>query len=643
MERSIHLTRHGVVAAGLLLLFAAAGANSIVRDSATFDETAHLPAGYSYLDHLDFRLNPEHPPLPKAWAALPLWLVGAGEPDYASAAWRGRRTEIPSQRSKADQWTFGYEFLNGPVGSPERRDPQRLLVPARLAMLVPGLFLALVVYFWSRELWGRRGALIALFLYCLSPTMLAHARLVTTDLPNALGYTATLWTLWRFCRAPGAWRASAFGGCFALALLMKFSALALAPILVALALLWTLWPGPQRGLRRQRARRAGAVALLAIVIGWSAVWLGYGLRFDASSEQGYVLDWEVVGLKEGLGADAVHFALEHRLLPEAYLYGLAYSLGGAARRLSFLNGETSIIGWWYYFPEALFLKTAPALLLLLAWLGGLAVWHRRWRAFDGWFLVLPVAIYLALSVSGNLNIGHRHLAPLYPLLFVVTGGLTRFDLSARVQRVALAVLLAGYASSFAFATPRYLSYFNLLAGGARNGWHYLLDSNIDWGQDLVRLGQWTEQHDVDEIYLIYFGTADPAAHGVPYKKVLMVHDFEPGRPAESPPRGSLLAVSVNLLQGLYFDVDAEIAERVRRRGWVSDGQLRDWLRLRDRASRSGSRHPDLATWLMERGILDSRQRAEAEASLLSHRLARLRDHEAPVALVGDSIRIYRVP
>jgi hypothetical protein len=325
--------------AGLLLvLFTAASVNSLIRDSVTFDETAHLPAGFSYLDRHDFRLNPEHPPLSKAWAALPLWAGGMAAPDYQRAVWSGRQSDPAGpQRTGASEWGFGYDLLNGPRGTLPREDPQRLIVAGRLAMVVLGLLLGVIVFFWSRALWGRGGALLTLFLYCLSPTMLAHTRLVTTDLPTGLGFTAALWTFWLLCKQPGWLRVIFFALAMTGALLMKFSTLLLVPILVILALLW-LYRADDGIERRTKYRWLGITLGVTATIGYLGIWAGYGLRFSAAVDPLYSLDWNLVGLREGPLYELIQTGLQHHLLPEAYLYGLAYFLGGAARRLTYFNG-----------------------------------------------------------------------------------------------------------------------------------------------------------------------------------------------------------------------------------------------------------------------------------------------------------------
>jgi len=629
------------IVGALLALFAIAGAVSLRQESATFDETAHLPAGYTYLDRLDFRLNPEHPPLLKAWAAFAPWIAGRGRPDYESSAWRGRPVGGGPEHSKASQWLFGYELLNGPLGTAERRDPRALLLPARTAMLLPGLLLGWIVYLWSRELWGPTGGLLSLFLYCLSPTMLAHTRLVTTDLPTALAWVATLWCFYRLTRRPTRAGALLFAAVFGLALLVKFSTLLLVPTVGLLALLWIAWPDADD--RRARVRWSGWALGLAALVAFTVLWAGYGFRFSAAADASYRLDWEIVGSSPAWIEAAIQRVLSLRLLPEAYLYGLAYFLGGAARRLAYLNGEQSIVGWWSYFPEAFLFKTPIATLLLGSWLAVRSVVQRRWGFFGGWFLLLPIVLYVGVSIASNLNIGHRHLAPVYPLLFVLLGALGNLLGADWRRRLPLLLLLVAYLWSFAAATPRYLSYFNVLAGGPGGGPRYLLDSNLDWGQDLPRLKRWMDRERVPAIHLAYFGTADPAAYEIAFSKVFLVHDFQPDAAQSWPESGELMAVSVNLLYGLYYDEDRAIAERLVRPGWLDASHVREWLRLRDGASRRGERHPDLAEWLLARGLTDPGQLERVRSGLLSTRMRELRESGPPLARPGDSIWVYEVP
>ena len=636
---------HAPAVAFLLALFVACGAWSALRLSATFDETTHLPAGFTYLDRFDFRHNPEHPPLAKMWAALPLWISGRGTADYASPNWAG--THVPPGdplRSRADQWKFGYEFLNGKIGDPVRSDPRRLLMPARMAMLVPGLLLGLLVYVLARDVWGKNAGLVALFLYAISPTALAHTGLVTTDLPSAAGYAATAWCFLRFTRAPGWKWAAATGLAFGASLLTKYNAILLGPILVLMAGAWVAEGSLTGGRLDPRRWRAAAAALAAVfVVAFAVLWAGYGVRYSAVADPGYRLEWEILGKAKGPLVPAIAWAKEARILPEAWLFGLAYTEGGASARLAYLNGELSITGWWYYFPEAFLLKTPPAFVLLLLWVLATAVARTRGRSLDGWLLAIPPLVYVAVSMAGNLNIGHRHLVPVYPFLFVAAGGAAGFLEGTRVRKAAAAALLAGCALSFGLATPRYLSYFNLFAGGPRGGFRYLADSNIDWGQDLPALKAWVDANGSRPVYLAYFGTADPKAYGIPYRKVFRVHDFEPAEPTVRPGSGDVLAVSVTLLAGVYIEADREVADEVKRRGLASDRRLRDWIALRDGRTARGERFPPLSEWLVASGILTGVERREVESGLLSTWMRGVRETLTPIGRAGDSILIYRIP
>ena len=629
----------------LLAIFFVAGLVSLWGESATFDETAHLPAGLSYWQQGDFRLNPEHPPLAKLWAAFPAWIAGWGEPNYDANAWNGTPVSgQPGLRSGASEWVFGYEAMNGPVGHTARSDPRALLRSGRIAMLLGGLLLGGLVYSWSRELWGPRGAVGSTFLFALSPTMLAHARLVTTDLPTALGFVATLWAADRWRRQPTPPRLAALAACCGAALIIKFSTLLLLPALgLGFSLHLAATPADQRrGFALRLVRWVVPAALLV----WAIVWAAYGFRFGASPD-GYSLNWGVIGSGgrgPGLeGADLPGWlARLHgwRLLPEAYLYGLAYVLGGAARRLAYLNGVQSIVGWWYYFPIAFGIKTP---LSVLGSLGlGLVVVARGalWRDRRLWFPAAGILVYLGVSLASSLNIGHRHLTPIYPLLFVLLGGLVPWACT-RSRRILLAVLASIHLAAFVIASPGYLGYFNLIAGGSTGGPRFLLDSNIDWGQDLPSLRGWMDREGIDEVALAYFGTADPLAYGIPHRKILRVHDFAPQMPRSRPRVDDWVAISVNLVHGLYYDEDQEVAEAVTGRRWVTGPKVRAWVALRDQLSQQGRPHPSLLDWLTEEGLLTAQQRNSVEASLLSPLFKRLAARE-PEARAGRSIWIYRI-
>ncbi len=613
----------------LLLIFASTALISLRLESVTFDETAHIPAGLSYLQTHDLRLNAEHPPLVKAFSAIPVYLGGGEKPDYRSSSWQ-----------QGDQWTFGFELLNGRVGNPARLDPGRLVVPARSMMVLFGLILGLVVYGWARELYGDPGGVLALTLFVFSPTMLAHTRLVTTDLPAALGYTLTLWLCFRYTRRPSWFRAALTGGALGFALITKYSTVLLPPILVLLLVAWRFLPREDREPVGWKPF-AGHVTMVAL-IAWAVLWAGYGFRYEAVPGSWYGLPWDPIISQEFKGRGLISWLNRYRLLPEGYLYGLAYALGGALRRLSYFHGELAVTGRTFFFPVAFLLKTPPAVIGLLLWAAFAGIRRSGWRSWTGWFLALPAGFYMLVAVTGNLNIGHRHLVPLYPLMFIGVGSLAMLW-KGRVAKWVLAAMVVLAAVSSILAAPRYLSYFNLVAGGGRHGERYFVDSSLDWGQDLPRLRDWMDVEGVQQVDLAYFGTADPAAYGIDYRKVIMVHDFRPDAPAVRPAPGDWFAVSKTLLQGAYLEPDREFAMQGLRTGAVRREWVQEWSRhceeLRDR----GDRTPGLADRLVEQGRISPEVRRRIAAPLLTTWIFRLRDNRKPDARIGDSILVYRIP
>lgn len=627
---------HRIAVPALVGLFLICGFISLTLDSATFDEATHLGAGVSYLETGDFRLNPEHPPLVKLVAAAPVVLLQRGGGDYASMAWRGMPlSRGDPRRGHAPEWLFGFEFLNGPIRDEIRQDPAVRLTPARCTILGFGALLLLVIYQWARELYGRGAALLALALAATCPTLLAHTRLVTTDLPSALGFTATSWLVWRWIGAPSRTRAAVAGASLGAALLTKFSCALLVPVIVLLS-------GLAVATGRLKVRRACVGVAVIAAVAYFALWAGYGFRFAASRDPGYVLEWHELDAEQPPSAP-FRLARENHLLPEAYLFGLVFAKSQAAGRPSYLDGEQSLTGWYRYFPEALFLKTPLAFTGLALWVIVAGLRRTRGRSFDGWCLAaLPLA-YAAIAIESRFNIGHRHVMALYPFACIAMAPAGAWLEERGAKSAAVAALLASCLVSFVLATPRYLSYFNVVAGGPRGASTHLVDSNLDWGQDLPRLKAWMDAHDVPEIDLAYFGTADPRAYGIKFRKIAMFIDFYPGLPVVRPESGRYLAASVTLLAGVYMDGDRAFANAIVERGFADPAHVREFLVENRARMRDGLSLLRLADWMMARRYITSEQRRIAEAGIPAAWLEQARRTLTPVGRAGDSIVIYRVP
>jgi len=521
------LDRHaGSLAAGLLALLFLQGLVCITESSQTSDEGAHLAAGYSYLTTADFRLNPEHPPLIKELAALPLLPFHLEFP--GGLLWE-----------QAEEWNIGRMFVHE-----NRLSNDTILLLGRLPVLLLSLLLGWALYHWGRRLFGAPGALLGLALYVLDPNVVAHSSLVTTDLGVTLFIFLAVYAFWCWSETPSRRTlillGLAVGGAFA----AKYTAVWLLPILAAvgIALLALRAPLPRRVLSAgavvaHRATSTGArlasllqAAALVIAVGFAVLALSYAL----------------VGLP-------------------AYLVGLERTLHHSAiGHRAYLMGAVSETGWWYYFLFAWLIKTPPATLLLVAASLLALGLGRRLRPKDELFLYLPVLITIAITCVWKVNIGLRHILPIYPFLYLGVGRLLRDREPAsgterRVPRPAALLLAAALIWNVVEAArilPYHLAYFNPFVGGPANGHKYLLDSNLDWGQSAKALQRFVATQGLPMIYCAFSGNTDPYDYGVRYQYVpgsgnLLVSKQRPLRMPAGIPR-ELLAVSAMVFHSLHF-------------------------------------------------------------------------------------------
>jgi hypothetical protein len=517
-------------AAGLLLLFVLQAALIAARSSNTWDEPTHIFTGYSYLVAGRDYLSPgNHPVLGRAIAAaLPalfcrLHLDPAVQPDF-----------VPGTNLFVSSVEFLYE---------NSVPAARILLLARLGNVLLGALLGWFVFRWSSALWGWRGGLLSLFLYAFCPNMLANASLATTDLPITAFFFLAAYAFHRFADGgarPGA--VAAAGVTLGLALASKITAVLLLPLL-ALACV--------RRARDGRPARAALDGALVLSLAWLTVWAVYGFRYHAAGPSYPGLPWEryadlpIRPLLDGFRG--------LKLLPESFLYGVAGAFRGVSTgKPAFLMGEISLTGWWYYFLVAFFIKTPlPAIILLAASFLTVA---RRGEERRQWLLLLAPALLVAVVVSAqHLNAGLRHVLPAYPFLFAAAGACARVPAAAaRRAGAALGVLAAWYVAAAVFIFPHQLAYFNELVGGPKNGYRYLVDSNLDWGQDLGGLKEYLDRNGIRKVKLAYFGFTDPAYFGIDYDylpSITVVHP-RPFRP--DAPLDGCIAISATLLQGVYL-------------------------------------------------------------------------------------------
>jgi hypothetical protein len=309
-----------------------------------------------------------------------------------------------------------------------------------------------------------------------------------------------------------------------------------------------------------------AVAHLALVA--AVIWAFQGFRYQAiapSSPAASRLEYswdQLLGNPAGIGSAAkppatarvLEFFREHRLLPEATIYGEAHAWKFSRMRSAFLNGQNSVTGWWWFFPYTFLVKTPLPLFGVIAF-ALIALWRRP--DYDTIPLWILFAFYWAAAIGNPLNIGHRHILTTYPPLFVLCGAAARWLREPvpirrlRVPGVILCVLMVTFALGTIIGFPNYLAYFNVLAGGRSNAYRHLVDSSLDWGQDLPALKRYIEGHPREgPAYLSYFGIASPLYYGIPARYLFSA-------------RGQDVPPAVRLLDFPASEARAKVAEFLR--------------------------------------------------------------------------------
>jgi hypothetical protein len=520
-------------------------------ESTTSDEIVHLTGGYSYWRFNDYRLHPENGNLAQRWVALPVWLSGSRFPTLDQDYWR-----------KSDAWVMGHEFF---YETGEDHFPK--LMEARAMTAIMSVAVGLLVFLWSRRLFGTAGAFVSLGFFAFSPTFLAHGGYATSDVCMAFFMLASVGAYWRHLGRPGAGPFALSAVVFGLACVAKFSA-PLLPIMMALCA--AVHVATHRGDLGRVARSAAGHAAVAFVV----IWAFYGFRYSAFNPvlppaDQFIESWAEMYSRTGRIGQVIHFLAGIHALPEAYLYGMAYVVETSQQRGAYLNGQYSIEGWRSFFIWAFAFKSTLPFILAAAWASWVAIRARLRPAasmagrLEGLVELTPLlalfAVYWLFSIQSHLNIGHRHLMPIYPVLFIITGALGRW-LSRPLGAAAILVagLLAWHVVESVRIAPHYLAYFNELAGGPEGGRYHLVDSSLDWGQDLPGLKAWLDanKRPDEEAYLAYFGTGEPRYYRIPAKRLAYINGFHEDEPYV-PLGPGLYCIGATMLEQVYSSVRGE--------------------------------------------------------------------------------------
>lgn len=522
-----HVIAHGVLLALLVLLFAALTFGS-KQLSLTADEPPHIAHGYLMLrtgDTWALRAH-RHPPLLNMWSAWPLLL----QPE------RPNLNHVPGWQADFVLFVHNLWPLLGPV--------ERMAFVTRLPNILLAVILAALVGRWAKET-SAIAAIVGVTVMVADPTLMGHAQLATTDLGVTLFTVAVLYLASR--ARPGIAMVLGLGFVLGAAIGAKGSALILVPI-VAILLgfaacqeIKTLSSNKRaHGLIKWVLFGVGALGVSLVVL-----WASYGFQLEATN-------WSRVRLPLAGHIDMVRLILSEK------------------HRTAFLAGELRQGGWWWYFPFAFLIKTPVPQMILLGAAIIYPLVHRRSagaRGGAGLVLWLYPAIHAATAISSGMNIGFRHLMPMFPFGYIAISRLCRalrMPLRANsgsklwdgICRWApagtLSALLLWQAAEAARVYPFGLAYFNQLVGGAEQGYRYLVDSNLDWGQSFKALTQYMDQHQIPSVKLSHFTWIDPAAYGVRYEPLPPARSIDPTFDRRFDPPPGVYALSATPLQGVMM-------------------------------------------------------------------------------------------
>ncbi|MBN2003422.1 MAG: glycosyltransferase family 39 protein [Anaerolineae bacterium] len=566
------------VALVLLLIFFAQVVTASRETSLTSDEGPQLTSGYSYLVTGDAHLIEfdGHPPFAKVLTALPLLPVTDLRSPASAPSWTS--TDPISLVWVTQEFLYSYRPLD------------RLITAARLPVALWGVLLCALIYRWARDLFGPSGGVLALLLAVFDPNLLAHAGLATNDLPVTAACCAAIFTFWRCLRHPTPKRIILAGITLGLAQAIKLNAMLLLPIEGALVLLWAAREAnyelritkdvfhaslPKSKIQNLKSTFTFHVSrfILLLLVAAVTLWAAYG--FEMRSLPGWPFP-----LPAG-----THLLLFSRV---------ADATGGG--HPAFLMGEISTEGWWHYFPVAFALKTPlPTLLILTAAVGAFFLGRRQ-----GWgdeiVLGLFPLLYCVATIASRLNIGYRHLLPVLPFLYVfaarIGGSASRrisepanrrvselrisrstFHVPLRKSKIRnpkseiLFVLFLWLIAGTLLIWPFHLAFFNELIGGPDEGYHYLVDSNDDWGQSHKALRRYMEKNGIARVKLSTYIEFDAAMdwYGVTFEPLPPLHAAPGVLPSRFNPAPGVYAISSTTLQGIF----------------TADPEIYDWFRKRD--------------------------------------------------------------
>jgi len=512
----------------LLTLFFLQCVLSMKEKSATFDEGNHLISGYTHLIMHDLRMTPEQPPLTKILAGLPLLFLNLKNPNEFES-WN-----LTKEAKYIDAYKFSNEFLYH-----SGQDADKILFLGRLPSVFIALLLGYFVFLWTKQLYGLLCGYFALFLYAFSPNIIAHSQVVTPDIGLSCIILITLYYLRKFLKTKSYKTFLISSLCLGIALLTKFSALILLPLFLVIFYFYL----PERLNKKPVWKFILLYFFLMLFIAFIIVWLGYGFEYGNILLKKESHPSAVQLLSKYLPSKHIDFLIN--LLEKIKIPFPSFFLGIAQIKLplrdTFVWGKYYQGSPWFGYLFAFLIKTPiPSLIFIFVTL----YYFLRKKTLspkEEWFLLIPVIGFLFFSTIARFGLQLKYILPIYPFLFIFSSQIIKLPILNQFKyKLIFALLCLWYLIGTLNIYPHYLAYFNEFVGGAKNGYKYLVDSNLDWGQDLKLLKQYLEKNNIKEIYLAYFGTAEPDYYKINYKKL------EPFKKVSG-----IIAISATYLQGVH--------------------------------------------------------------------------------------------
>jgi len=485
--------------------------------SVTVDEFSHFPAGVYNIRTFDWRMDWESPPLIKCLPAISILY--------------NHKAEIDPLVNHQNPWRFGYEFMYLNFN-----DYIDIFQAGRIIIIIIGCFGGILLYHFSCRIYGPKGGIFALFLYVFNPNIIAHSRLTTIDAGAMTMFLLAFYGFWKFLKNMNMKTASLAGICLGLAQISKFTALILYPIFLLIYFICLLRQIIEGKLERRKV--LDQIALLFLMITTSILIINTGYLFSGSffDLKNHTFVSDIIRNIAASPLNAIPVPL-----PIDYVKGFDVQLNIASGEspfyMGYLMGEYDMEGWWYYYFVALWVKN-PEILWVVFFLSAI-FWIRKTPDFEAALCIwVPMIVFVFyFSFFTRIPIGVRFLLPVFPLFFLAAGYLPAYLRRYRWKNMLVAIIGVLYAIPAIAVFPDYLSYFNITSGGPAQGRQWLIDSNLDWGQDLVALNSYMRENDIEKIKLGYFGRVDPRIYGIDYQ----LAPKEPGK--------GVTAISTNFLMG----------------------------------------------------------------------------------------------